>query len=79
MLNNKDLFDLSYYDKNNELYDSANNKVIGKFKNKCPNKQIIDFIGLHSKMYRYKTEDNKPHMRCKGIKKCVINELQHSD
>ena len=33
MLNNKDLFDLSYYDKNNELYDSANTKVIGKFKN----------------------------------------------
>ena len=30
-------------------------------------------------MYRYKTEDNKPHMRCKGIKKCVINELQHTD
>ena len=30
-------------------------------------------------MYRYKTEDNKPHMRCKGIKKCVINKLLHTD
>ena len=52
---------------NNVLYDPTNNKVIGKFKNECPNKQIIDFIGLRSKMYSYKTEDNKPHKRCKGI------------
>ena len=50
MLNNKDLFDLSNYDKDNVLYDSTNNKVIGKFKNECPNKQITDFIGLRSKM-----------------------------
>ena len=32
MLNNKDLFDLLNYDKDNVLYDPTNNKVIGKFK-----------------------------------------------
>ena len=31
MLNNKHLFDLSNYDKNNKLYDPTNNEVIGKF------------------------------------------------
>ena len=30
--NNKDLFDLSNYDKDNVLSDPINNKVIGKFK-----------------------------------------------
>ena len=77
MLNNKDLFDLSNYDKDNVLYDPANN--IGKFKHECPNEQITDFIGLRSKMYSYKTEDNKPHKRCKGIKKCIIEEIEHTD
>ena len=33
MLNKKDLFDLSNYDKDNILYDATNNKVIDKFKN----------------------------------------------
>ena len=50
-LNNKDLFNLSNYDRDNVLYDPTNNKVIGKFKNECPNEQITDFIGLRSKMY----------------------------
>ena len=57
MLNNKNLLDLSNYDKNHSLYDPTNNKVIGKFKNESPNKQIINFIGLHSKLYSYKTDD----------------------
>ena len=30
-------------------------------------------------MYSYLTDDNKPHKRCKGIKKCVIEDIQHSD
>ena len=78
MKHNKDLFDLSNYDKDNELYDPTNNKVIGKFKNESPNNQITEFIGLRSKLYSYITDDNKPHKRCKGIKKCVIEqELEH--
>ena len=46
MFNNKNLFDLSNYDKNNKLYDPTNNKVIGKFKNESPNTQITHFTGL---------------------------------
>ena len=45
MFTNKHLFDLSNYDKNNKLYDSTNNKVIGKFKNESPNTQITNFTG----------------------------------
>ena len=80
MNNNKDLFDLSNYDKTNILYDGTNNKVIGKFKNESPNNQITEFVGLRSKLYSYVTDDNKPHKRCKGIKKCVIEqEFEHNN
>ena len=79
MFNNKNLFDLSNYNKNNKLYDPTNNKVIGKFKNECPNTQITHFAGLRSKLYSYLTDDNKPHKRCKGIKKCVIEDIKHED
>ena len=44
MFNNKQLFDLSNYDRNNKLHDSTNN-VIGKFKNESPNTQMKQFIG----------------------------------
>ena len=54
--NNKDLFDLLNYDENHELYDTSNNDVIGKLKKERPNNQIIEFIWLHSKLYRYITE-----------------------
>ena len=71
VLANKNLFDLSKYDKDNVLYDPTNNKFIGKFKNECPNKQIINFVGLRSKLYSYKTDNNKTKKRGKGIKKRV--------
>jgi hypothetical protein len=44
---NKQLFDLSNYPKNNELYDATNNKVIGKFKNESV-KKITEFAGVRA-------------------------------
>ena len=50
---------------NNVLYDPTNNKVIGKFKNECPNTQITHFTGLRSKLYSYLTDDKN---RIKDVK-----------
>ena len=63
----------------NPLYDETNKKVIGKFKNESPNKQIIKFVGLRSKMYSYLTDNNTNVKKCKGIKKCVVDEMNHED
>jgi hypothetical protein len=72
--NNKTLFDLSEYPKDNELYDPTNKKVIGKFKNESIN-QITEFVGLRSKLYAYTVdEETKDHKRCKGVKKCVVDK-----
>jgi hypothetical protein len=57
MKNKSELFDLSNYPKNHEMYDSTNNKVMGKFKNESIN-QITEFVGLRSKLYAYTNDNN---------------------
>ena len=70
--NNKHLFDLS--DDKGDMFDPTNKKVIGKFKNESPVKQITEFVGLRSKVYAYKTDDVKEHKKCKGVKKSVCKK-----
>jgi hypothetical protein len=79
MKKNSDLFDLSNYPKNHELYDNKNNKALGKFKNESPS-QIKEFIGLRAKLYTFiSEEDDKPHNKCKGVKKCVAKNILIDD
>jgi hypothetical protein len=33
---------------------------------------ITEFVGLRSKLYSYKTEDDKEHNKCKGVKRSVV-------
>jgi hypothetical protein len=76
MKKEKSFFDLSNYDKNHELYDKTNNKVIGKFKNESP-EQIKEFVGLRSKLYSFIVDgEKKSHNKCKGVKKCVAEKLK---
>ena len=50
ILENKNEFDLSNYPKDHYLYDGTNKKVIGKFKPETLT-EIIEFVGLRSKLY----------------------------
>ena len=50
-----------------------NKNVIGKFKGEAEGEPIIEFVGLKSKMYSYKTVI-KNSKAAKGIKKNVIQE-----
>ena len=75
---NKSLFDLSNYPKEDKLFDKTNNKVIGKFKDEQAGKQIIEFIGLRSKCYSYITDDIKSHIKAKGIKKYITKNKDTS-
>jgi hypothetical protein len=71
---NKSYFDLSNYPKDHELYDNANNKELGKFKNESP-MQITEFIGLRAKLYTYSVDgEKKSHNKCKGVKSCVVKK-----
>jgi hypothetical protein len=76
---NEELFDLSNYPKDSEMYNKTNNKVIGKFKNESI-KQITEFVGLRAKLYTYTVEeDEHNHNRCKGIKKSVAETIDISE
>jgi hypothetical protein len=73
---NKDLFDLSKYPKDHEMYDDTNNKALFKFKIECPS-QIIEFVGLRPKLYSYMDEET--HNKCKGMKEYVSKTLRIDD
>jgi hypothetical protein len=81
MKNNKEYFDLSDYAKDHILHDNTNKKVIGKFKDECSGSQIIEFVGLRSKLYSYLTDEDKKndHKKCKGCKKGVVDKVLSFD
>jgi hypothetical protein len=58
MKNNPDYSDTSDYPKDHPLYCDKNKKVIGKFKNELNGIKILEYIGLRSKMYSYRTENS---------------------
>lgn len=49
-------------------------KVIGKFKDECSDVPIKEFIGLRSKLYTFKTVDDRVKKKAKGIKKNIISK-----
>ena len=51
--NDKDKFDNSDYNKESPFHNTANKKVIDKFKDEACGIPITEFIGLRSKMYSY--------------------------
>ena len=82
MFDNKDKFDLSDFPKNDKLYDSTNKKVIGKFKVEYSGTELIEFVGLRSKVYSILKDDaeHEESKKLKGIKSYVVkNEIKHQD
>ena len=72
----KDRFDTSDYPKNHPsgIPTGINKKVLGMFKDEAEGKNIIEFVGLRSKLYSYKMEEGKENKKCKGIKKAVVEK-----
>ncbi|GFT98807.1 uncharacterized protein NPIL_213371 [Nephila pilipes] len=80
MKDDLNLYDTSDYDKNN-VYNLplVNKKVIGKMKDENKGNIMIEYVGLKSKMYAYKT-NNKIEKRLKGIKKQTLkNKITFED
>ena len=59
--------------------DTKNKKLVGKFKDETQCKPIYEFIGLRSKMYSIKLDDDSEKKTAKGIVRNVIkNHLKHA-
>ena len=76
----KDKFDNSDHNKESPFYNTANKKVIGKFKDEAAGVPVVEFIGLRSKMYSYMKDNDEGGKTAKGIKKNVIKKnLTHEN
>ena len=70
-------YDTSAYPKTHFLYNPANVKIIGKFKDETNSIHPEEFVGLRSKIYSLRC--NYPKMTAKGIKKNYIKRhVRHS-
>ena len=73
-----ELFDTSDYPADNQYgIKQANKKVLGAMKDECAGKLMTEFIGLRSKCYSFKMQnDDKWVNKAKGVKKHVIKKVQ---
>jgi hypothetical protein len=73
MFEDRQLYDLSDYNKDHFLYDPTNKKVLGKMKDEANGKIITEFVGLRSKLYCFQ-KDSEDVKKAKGIKKVVAKK-----
>ena len=79
MFQHKEDFDFSDYPKDSQFHDPTNKMVIGKFKDETASVPIVEFVGLRSKMYSFKTEELECK-KAKGINKGVVRrKMRHQD
>lgn len=75
----KHLFDTSNYREDNRYgIDIANKKVPGLFKDELGGENLVEFVGLRSKLYCIKTESTEIK-KAKGVKKNVLNDIYFRD
>lgn len=72
----KQYFDTSNYDKQHFCFSMKNKKVLGKFKDECSGKIIIEFVGLRPKLYCYEIFEAlfSIKKKAKGVNKMVVEK-----
>ena len=71
------ILDASNFDPSHKLYDESRKSALGFFKSETGSKKILKFVGLRSKVYTFKTE-NEITKKCKGISKNYRKQIPFS-
>ena len=80
MFEDLELYDTSNYSEDSRLFSKTNAKVVGKMKDECAGKPVIEFVGLRAKMYSILVENECEKMTAKGIKRTyVTHHLRHEN
>ena len=79
MVEMKEFYDMSSYNKSNSIYDGTNSKVTGKFNNETGDKIIKTYIGVRSKVYAIEAEtlitlELEETKKLKGIPKFIVKK-----
>ena len=74
------LLDSSNYPRDHPLYSTVGKAELGRVKDECASKPIIDAIFLRPKCYSLLLDDGKAHKRAKGVQRAVIKTcITHQD
>ena len=66
-------FDTSDYPETNPFnMPRVNKKIVGLMKDGCNGEIMLEFVGLWSKMYSVKVQNQKPIKKAKGVKSSVV-------
>lgn len=66
-------FDTSDYPAINEFgIPQKNKKVVGKMKDECNGRIMLEYVGLRSKLYTIKIDGQSPTMKAKGVKGSTV-------
>ena len=80
MFEDLELYDTSNYSEDSRLFSKTNAKVVGKMKDECAGKPVIEFVGLRAKMYSILVQNEREKMTAKGVKRTyVTHHLRHEN
>ena len=73
-------FDFSNFPKDHPNFRENNKMVPGKFKDESPNNQIMEFVGLRSKMYSILPKEGEKKATAKGVNQRITRRvIKHMD
>jgi len=70
-------YDFSDYPRGHPNHSIKNKMVVGKFKDECYGRPIIEFVGLRPKMYSILGANGDNIRKAKGIQRTVVKDLRH--
>lgn len=71
--------DFSNYPEAHPLKNDAVKNQTGYLKNECPGTEIVEVIGVRSKTYALRTDNDETHRRCKGVKTNTRDQIMLAD
>ena len=74
MASHSHLYDMLDYPEDHPLHSTANKKVLGKMKDECAGRPIMEYVGLHPKMYSILEAGGKNIKKVKGVKKNMVKK-----